>query len=121
MQPHADIPMRKVIWRDIELINEVAEKRNYNRQIDLPTLKKEVKKQIKSMGYENFDEVFFAAKEIMIHEHKNGEKCAPHMRIGIWFPDNIQVYVDCDLQLWDSFERILSPFKEHVKPKLRIV
>jgi len=119
MQPYADVPMRKVIWKDIELINEVAEKRNYNRQIDLSKLKKEVKKQIKSMGYENFNKVFFAAKEIMLHEHKGGKKCAPHMRIGIWFPNNIQVYVDCDLQLWNSFERVLYPFKE--KPKLTLV
>ena len=119
MQNDRDIPMRKVIWKDVELINEFAEKRDYNRQIDLPKLKKDVKKHVKSMGYENFDEVVFAAKELLLHEHKGGKKCAPHMRIGIWFPNNIQVYVDCDLQLWNSFERVLYPFKE--KPKLTLV
>ena len=102
----SELPMRKLLWEDVELINQLAEKNNYNRQIDLSKLKKDVKKNVKSMGYENFDEVIFTAKELMVHEHKSGEKCAPHMRITIWFPEDISVTVDCDIHLWQSFERI---------------
>ena len=101
-----NMPMRKVVWKDVELINQLAEKNGYNRQVDITALRKDVEKNVKSMGYKDFDKVCFSAREYLIHEHKGGEKCSPHMRIGIWFPDDMRVTLDCDIHLWNSFERI---------------
>ena len=109
--------MEKLIWKDVELINQLAKKHNYNRQVDIETLKKDVKKNVKSMGYKNFYQIYFAAKEHMIHEHKGGKKCAPHMRIGIWFPDDLYVTLDCDIHLWNSFERIPSSIEYEKRPQ----
>ena len=62
--------MKKLIWKDVELISQLAEKHNYNRQVDIKALKKDVKKNVKSMGYKDFYKIYFAAKENMVHEHK---------------------------------------------------
>ena len=115
--------MKRLIWKDIELINQLAEKHGYNRQVDISALKKDVKKNVKSMGYKDFYQVYFAAKEHMVHEHKDGKKCEPHVRIGVWFPgglektapessaiarSSIHVTLDCDLHLWNSLETLPS-------------
>jgi len=97
---------RKVIWQDIELINKFAEKNGYNRQVDLGKLKKELKKAIESMGYDDFESIFFVASAILLHQHKGGEECEPHMRISIFLPEVGSAIIDCDLDLWRSLETI---------------
>ena len=78
--------------------------------MDIDVLKKYVKNHVKSKGYEDFESVYFPAQEYMVHTHKSGEKCEPHMRIGIWFPDDIHIILDCDVDLWNSFERTSTSF-----------
>tara|TARA_R100000963_G_scaffold24995_1_gene17097 strand:+ start:114 stop:485 length:372 start_codon:yes stop_codon:yes gene_type:complete len=113
--------MKRLLWKDVELINQLAEKNGYNRQVDIDALKRDVKKNVKSMGYKDFYQIYFAAKEYMIHEHKNGKKCAPHMRIGIWFPDDLHITLDCDLHVWNSFEKIPPQTKQEKRPQLKLV
>ena len=113
--------MKKLLWKDVELINQIAEKNGYNRQVDIDALKTDVKKNVKSMGYNDFYQIYFPAEEYMIHEHKNGKKCEPHMRVGIWFPDDLWVTLDCDLHVWNSFEKILPQTKHEKRPHLKLV
>jgi hypothetical protein len=119
LQSSPEMPMRKLVWKDVVLINQLAEKYGYNRQIDTDALKRDVMEKVKAMGHKNFERVYFAAKEFILHEHKAGKKCEPHMRIGVWFPDNIHVIMDCDLHLWNSFERIIP--QPHERPVLSLV
>jgi len=96
---------RIMFWEDIETTNKIAEKRKYNRQIDLSKLKKEVKKSLKKRNL-MLDDTMFPATALMVHSHQSGEKCPPHMRISIYAPENISVIVDCDMSLWESFSKI---------------
>ena len=101
-----DKDYRKVIWQDIELINKFAEKNGYNRQVDIDRLKADLKKAIESMGYEDFDSIVFVASALLLHQHKSGEECEPHMRISIFLPDLGSAIIDCDLDIWRSLESI---------------
>ena len=42
----------------------------------------------------------------MVHEHKEGKKCEPHMRISVWVPGLNQIVLDCDMDLWRSYESL---------------
>ena len=97
---------RKVIWQDIELINKFAEKNGYNRQVDIDKLKVDLKNAIESMGYEDFESIVFVASALLLHQHKGGEECEPHMRISIFLPDLGAAIIDCDLDIWRSLESI---------------
>jgi|7_EtaG_2_1085326.scaffolds.fasta_scaffold321296_1 hypothetical protein len=123
LQNYPDLEMKRLIWKDVELLQQLAEKNKYNRQIDLTKLKKEVKKQVKSMGYEDFDSIYFAAKALMIHEHKGGNKCEEHMRSAIYFPEVGNVTLDCDIHVWNSLENIHPTFDKEPKPrpKLKVI
>ena len=123
LQNYPEQEMKRLIWKDVELLQKLSEKNNYNRQIDIEPLKKAVKKQVKSMGYLDFDNVYFAAKALMIHEHKGGKKCEPHMRTAIYFPEVGNVTLDCDLHVWNSLENIHPTFDKEPKPrpKLKII
>jgi len=101
-----DKDYRKVIWQDIELINKFAEKNGYNRQVDIDRLKVDLKKAIESMGYEDFESIVFVASALLLHQHKGGEECEPHMRISIFLPDLGAAIIDCDLDIWRSLESI---------------
>ena len=101
-----DKDYRKVIWQDIELINKFAEKNGYNRQVDIDRLKVDLKKAIESMGYDDFDSIVFVASALLLHQHKRGEECEPHMRISIFLPDLGSAIIDCDLDIWRSLETI---------------
>ena len=111
--------MKRLVWKDIETIQQVADRKGFNRRLDLKRLKKDAKKKIKSMGYRKFDEIYFPARELMIHEHKAGKPCEPHMRITIYFPELTSVIIDCDMNLWDSFEKV--PTAQPKKPDLTLV
>jgi len=94
-----------MFWEDIEIASHVAKKRNYNRQINLSKLKKDVKKVLKNQDLV-LDDTKFAATPIMVHTHKSGEKCMPHMRISVYLPDTGSVLIDCDIDLWKSFPNV---------------
>ena len=87
--------MKRLVWEDIEVIQQLAKRKGFNRQLDIKRLKRDAKKQVKSMGYANFKKVYFPARELMIHEHKAGKECEPHMRISIYFPEMPSVVIDC--------------------------
>ena len=91
-----------MFWEDIEIASHVAKKRNYNRQINLS---KDVKKVLKNQDLV-LDDTKFAATPIMVHTHKSGEKCMPHMRISVYLPDTGSVLIDCDIDLWKSFPNV---------------
>lgn len=111
--------MKRLVWEDIEVIQQLAKRKGFNRQLDIKRLKRDAKKQVKSMGYDNFKKVYFPARELMIHEHKAGKECEPHMRISIYFPEMPSVVIDCDWHLWQSFEKV--PPVEAKKPNLTLV
>ena len=94
---------RIITWDDVKLINKTAEKRGYNRLLDLAKLKKAIQKNWK----EEMEKIKFPATPLLIHEHKAGESCEKHMRISIYFPKDNHAILDCELYLWNSFERIL--------------
>lgn len=114
--------MKMLVWKDIELIQQLAKKKGLNRQLDIKRLKSDVKRRVRSLGYRDFDKIYFPAKELMIHEHKAGKKCAPHMRVSIYFPELSTVIIDCDMHLWESFEKMrLPPEEKTPTPVLTVV
>ena len=58
------------------------------------------------MGYEDFESIVFVASALLLHQHKGGEECEPHMRISIFLPDLGAAIIDCDLDIWRSLESI---------------
>ena len=113
--------MKRLVWKDIETIQQIADKKGFNRLLDLKRLKRDVKKKVKSMGYDKFEEVYFPARELMIHEHKAGKLCEPHMRISIYFPELSSVIIDCDMHLWKSFEKVPPAQTQPKEPNLTLV
>ena len=94
---------RVVTWEDIKLINKMAKKRGYNRLLDIAKLKKAIQKNWK----DEMEKIKFPATPLLIHEHKAGEPCEKHMRISIYFPKDNRAILDCELYLWNSFERAI--------------
>tara|TARA_R100000995_G_scaffold20361_2_gene8449 strand:- start:2357 stop:2758 length:402 start_codon:yes stop_codon:yes gene_type:complete len=98
-------PNKLMYWGDIEMANLLAKKRDYNRQLDTEAIKTLVEDMIAKSGYKvQLDTMRFPATALMVHSHKNGEECMPHMRISINMGE-ARVMLDCDMDLWESFTK----------------
>ena len=51
--------MKRLVWKDIETIQQVADRKGFNRRLDLKRLKRDAKKKVKSLGYDKFEEIYF--------------------------------------------------------------
>jgi hypothetical protein len=96
--------LRILDWEDIKKINTLGAKKKFNRVFDLRKFKSYLSTALKERGYD-LSITKFPARPIMLHEHRAGQKCEPHMRVSIRFSDLPcdTFYIDCDLKLWESF------------------
>tara|TARA_R110000796_G_scaffold104855_2_gene214802 strand:- start:776 stop:1126 length:351 start_codon:yes stop_codon:yes gene_type:complete len=102
--------LKMVKFCDIELINQLADKKGFNRRVDIDKLRETLSSLVTDLGFGEFEDVVWPISPLLIHEHKQGEKCEPHMRVcvhlGGFLDENI--IIDCDMHLWESFEKITN-------------
>ena len=102
--------VRMIKFVDLEVINELAKKHGFNRRVDVKSLRKHLEKEIHHLGFESLDEGVWPISPLLVHEHKAGEKCEPHMRVCMHLMTlGEDVIIDCDMHLWASFPRVEDP------------
>lgn len=72
--------------------NNVAEKRNYNRQLEIDVL---------LSSPEVNEDTVFPVTFTMIHEHACGCKVDPHVRCMIGVPEGV-AFIDCDMEIYNN-------------------
>lgn len=83
--------------------NDLAIKRNYNRQLD-PAFVRNLR-----------DDVVFPAFFVMPHEHANGVKVEMHYRCWVSFDaEGTTGFIDCDSRIFESLPEIEVPAKKDV-------
>lgn len=93
---------KSLTWKDLRELIKLSTKRKYNRVLNIDFLFTNIKENYNELN----DDTVFIASPLMVHEHKEGKKCEPHMRISVWVPGLNQIVLDCDMDLWRSYETL---------------
>ena len=105
-EPSEDMPPLAVITKD-QLVeaNKWAIKVGYNRALEVAPLNKFLK------GYD--EDVRFPILMSILHEHKGGQQCEPHMRCEVVLgPTGPKVLIDLDMDLFTRLERVVYDEEE---------
>ena len=87
--------------KTLQKANEIAAKRNYNRQID--------DKFLNLLP----DDLVFPVVFTMIHEHAQGYRVDPHIRCWVELDsEGNRVFIDCDTKLYKSLPSVEVPEKK---------
>ena len=78
----------------------------YNRQLDETKLKPFLIKELDKLNMD-IDEVRFPMTALMIHEHAQGERVAPHIRASVYIPGTgkERTIIDVDWNIWNKLEQ----------------
>ena len=91
-----------------QLQNIIKKRREneYNRQLDETNLKPFLIKELDKM-HMDINEVRFPMTALMIHEHAQGERVAPHIRASVYIPGTgkERTIIDVDWNIWNKLEQ----------------
>jgi|TARA_B100000900_G_scaffold410307_1_gene427880 hypothetical protein len=91
-------------FKQLQNIIKKGRENEYNRQLDETKLKPFLIKELEKM-HMDINEVKFPMTALMIHEHAQGEKVAPHIRASIYIPGTGQERTIIDVD-WNSWEKL---------------
>ena len=99
---------RQVTLRELKQINTHSIESDYNRNLDMKEVEKRSKKMCKKHDVQYHDELVLLLTPVMIHEHKNGDECEPHIRciLNLLSNPGSPPIVDVRIEDFESLEQL---------------
>ena len=93
-------------FKQLQKIIKKGRENEYNRQLDETKLKPFLIKELDKLNMD-INEVRFPMTALMIHEHAQGERVAPHIRASIYIPGTgkERTIIDVDWNIWNKLEQ----------------
>lgn len=94
-------------FKQLQKIIKKGRENEYNRQLDETKLKPFLIKELDKL-HMDINEVRFPMTALMIHEHAQGERVAPHIRASIYIPGTgkERTIIDVDWNIWNKLEQV---------------
>ena len=94
-------------FKQLQNIIKKGRENEYNRQLDETKLKPFLIKELDKI-HKEINEVRFPMTALMIHEHAQGERVAPHIRASIYIPGTgkERTIIDVDWNIWNKLEQV---------------
>lgn len=94
-------------FKQLQNIIKKGRENEYNRQLDETKLKPFLIKELDKI-HMDINEVRFPMTALMIHEHAQGERVAPHIRASIYIPGTgkERTIIDVDWNIWNKLEQV---------------
>ena len=91
-------------YKELQNIIKKGRENEYNRQLDETKLRPFLVKELDKLDMD-INDVKFPMSPLMIHEHAQGERVAPHIRASIYIPGAgpERTIIDVD---WNSWEKL---------------
>ena len=93
-------------FKQLQKIIKKGRENEYNRQLDETKLKPFLIKELDKLNMD-INEVRFPMTALMIHEHAQGERVAPHIRASVYIPGTgkERTIIDVDWNIWNKLEQ----------------
>ena len=94
-------------FKQLQKIIKKGRENEYNRQLDETKLKPFLIKELDKLNMD-INEVRFPMTALMIHEHAQGERVAPHIRASVYIPGTgkERTIIDVDWNIWNKLEQV---------------